>query len=489
MHVAIEYILVVAAGLLIMSVIASKASTRFGIPALVLFLGIGMLAGSEGPGGIYFDDAALAQAIGVVSLMFILFSGGLATDWHAIRPVLGRGLALANVGVALSALMMGLFASYVLGFSWLEGLLLGVIVSSTDAAAVFAVLRASGVDLADDLEPLIELESGSNDPIAVFLTAAVTSLLLHPGASVLALVPEFILEMVLGTVAGVVMGRVMALAINRLRLTAEGLYPVLMIAMVLLTYGGTAALGGNGFLAVYLAGIVVGNLDFVHKRSLILFHDGLAWLVQIAMFLTLGLLVFPSRLLPVAGSGLLAAAFLIVLARPLSVILALAPFRMRLREMLMVSWVGLRGAVPIVLATFPLLAGLPHADLIFNMVFFIVVTSVLLQGTSIPLVGRLLGVGSPPVAPRATRLFVPRVTVRSHVAEFEIDARSRFRGATVLDLGLPPGALVVAINRGSDRIVPGGGTVLRAGDQLLILGDDPVLEEVQRHLTDVERPA
>lgn len=487
MHFPIEYILLVAAALLIVSVIASKASTRFGIPALVLFLGIGMLAGSEGPGGIYFDDAALAQAIGVVALMFILFSGGLATDWHAIRPVLARGLVLANIGVAVSALLVGLFATYVLGFTWLEGVLLGVIVSSTDAAAVFAVLSASGVDLSDDLEPLIEMESGSNDPIAVFLTTGVIELLQHPGTPVLALVPEFIWEMLLGTIAGVVMGRAMALVINRLRLTAEGLYPVLMIAMVLLTYGGTAALGGNGFLAVYLAGIVVGNLDFVHKRSLTQFHDGLAWLMQIAMFLTLGLLVFPSQLLPVAGAGLLAAAFLIVVARPLSVIAALSPFRMRLPEMLMVAWVGLRGAVPIVLATFPLLAGLPHADIIFNMVFFIVVTSVLLQGTTIPLAGRLLGLSAPPVAPRAARVFVPRVTVSSHVAEFEIGAGSRFRGASVLDLGLPPGALVVAVNRGSERIVPGGGTVLRAGDQLMILADDPVLAEVQRRLTSDER--
>ncbi len=470
--IATEYVLLGASVLLLLSIFASKASGRLGVPALLLFLAIGMLAGSDGPGGIYFDDARLSQSLGVVALALILFAGGLDTDWPSIRTLFREGLALSTLGVLFTALLVGGFATLVLSFSLLEGLLLGAIVSSTDAAAVFSVLRSKNVSLKGELEPLLELESGSNDPMAVFLTIGFIRLLTTPEASAIGLVPFFVLHMVLGAVLGYGIGRITILIVNRLRLEYEGLYPVLTLSLVIFTYGAVTSLGGNGFLAVYLAGLVMGNNDFIHKRSLMRFHDGLAWLMQIAMFLTLGLLVFPSRLIPIAGNGLLIAAFLMLVARPVGVFVSLAFTKRNLREKVMVSWVGLRGAAPIILATFPYLAGVSKADMVFHLVFFIVLTSVLIQGTSIPVVARWLGVDAPVTARRQHPLeFVPAGTSKHDLVEIEIPQGSAAAGKQIVELGLPIGALAVLINRHDDYIVPSGGTVLAEGDTVLVLAD------------------
>ncbi|RMD81740.1 MAG: potassium/proton antiporter, partial [Chloroflexi bacterium] len=391
---ATEPLLLITGLLLAISVAATRASNRFGVPALLLFMAVGMLAGSDGPGGIAFTDAAAAQLIGVIALIYILFSGGLDPDWPIIKPVLTEGLILANVGVLVSSIIAATGARLILGFDWPLALLLGAIVSSTDAAAVFSVMRTRGIHLKHRLEPLIELESGSNDPIAVFLTIGLTQFLINPQASIISLVPTFIFQMVLGAAGGYAFGRLMIWVVNRIRLQQEGLYVVLTMALTLLTYGFTALIGGNGFLAVYLAGIVLGNANIVHKRSILRFHDGIAWLNQIAMFLILGLLVFPSQLPAVAGQGLAMALWLVFVARPLSVMIAIGWKRRSLAQLLMISWAGLRGAVPIVLATFPLLAGVPDAPHLFNLVFFIVLVSVLGQGVSISWVARRLGVMS-----------------------------------------------------------------------------------------------
>jgi cell volume regulation protein A len=477
----IELAMLIGAGLVLLSIVATRTSSRFGVPALMLFLGIGMLAGSDGPGGIYFDDYGLAQTVGVVALIYILFSGGLDTDWPAIRPVLTQGLVLANVGVLLSALLLGGFAMLVVGLDWPTALLLGAVVSSTDAAAVFSVMRERGVNLKHNLEPLIELESGSNDPIAVFLTLGLIGLITTPGSSLLGLVPSFVLQMGLGAGGGWMYGQLMVLAVNRLRLQQEGLYVVLTLAMTLLTYAGTTLAGGNGFLAVYLAGIIVGNRNLVHKASILRFHDGVAWLMQIAMFLTLGLLAYPSQLLPVAPMGILVALFLVFVARPLSVFGALVWFRRSLPEMLMVAWAGLRGAVPIVLATFPLLAGVPGAATIFNVVFFAVLVSVLLQGVSISWVARRLGVNAPETRSQDAHTFVPEVRMSSRIMEATVPPGSPLVGRSLLDLGLPRGVLVVQVQRDDTPIVPSGSTVLQAEDHLLVLATPdalPALEEL-----------
>ena len=471
---SIDHILVAASILLLLSVLASKASAKLGVPALLLFIVIGMLAGSDGPGGIYFDDAHLAQSLGVVALALILFSGGLDTEWSTVRPVLWKGLALSTIGVLITALLVGLFARAVLGFSFLEGVLLGAIVSATDAAAVFSVLRAQSLGLKGHVRPLLELESGSNDPMAVFLTSALVGMMTQPGAGWSGLIPMFIQQMALGAALGYGIGKLAVLIMNRLVLEFEGLYPVLTLSLILLTYGATAELGGNGFLAVYIAGLVMGKNDFIHKRSVMRFHDGLAWLMQIAMFLVLGLLVFPSHLLPIAGLSLLASLFLMLVARPVSVLLTLAFSGMKFNEQLMISWVGLRGAVPIVLATFPLLAGMPKSEVIFDLVFFIVLTSILLQGTSIPLVARWLKVETP-VRDKVHPLELERTRgIDSQLVDVEVPPGSSVIGKQIVAAAFPTGALIILIGRGDKFIVPNGGTVIELGDRLLMLagGED-----------------
>lgn len=476
---SIDHILVAASILLLLSVLASKASAKLGIPALLLFLVIGMLAGSDGPGGIYFDDAHLAQSLGVVALALILFSGGLDTEWASVRPVLLKGLALSTAGVLITAVLVGLFARVVLGFSLLEGVLLGAIVSATDAAAVFSVLRARSLGLKGHVRPLLELESGSNDPMAVFLTTGLIGIMTQPEARWFSLIPMFIQQMALGAALGYAIGKLMILIINRLALEFEGLYPVLTLSLILLTYGATAELGGNGFLAVYIAGLVMGKNDFIHKRSVMRFHDGLAWLMQIAMFLALGLLVFPSHLLPIVGLGLLASLFLMLVARPVSVLVTLAFSGMRLNEKLMISWVGLRGAVPIVLATFPLLARMPKAEMIFDLVFFIVLTSILLQGTSIPLFAKWLKLEAP-VREKVHPLELERTAgIKSELVDVEVPSSSSVIGKQIVGAGFPKGALIVLIGRGDEFIVPNGGTVIELGDRLLMLADEEDLSKTR----------
>jgi cell volume regulation protein A len=479
--VNVDAILIAAALLLFVSVLASKASDRFGVPSLLLFLILGMLAGSEGPGGIYFDDPALAQLVGTLALILILFSGGLDTDWQSIRPVLKEGLTLSTLGVLLTAVVVGLAVHLLLRFSFVEGLLLGAIVSSTDAAAVFSVLRSKGINLKGRLRPLLELESGSNDPMAIFLTVGLIGLLTHPGRTAFSLIGAFVLQMVVGGVMGIAIGRGSVLLINRLKLGYDGLYPALTLSAVLLAYGLASWLGGNGFLAVYLAGIVLAQHDFIHKRSLLRFHDGLAWLMQIAMFLTLGLLVFPSRLVAVAGVGLLVAACLMFLARPAGVLVSLALSKFSWREKSLVAWVGLRGAVPIILATYPLLAGTPHAEVMFNAVFFVVLTSVLLQGTTIPWVARRLHVDAPAIPRRTYPIEFTRMgSLKSELRELPIPTHSEMAGKAIVELGLPNEFLIILVARNDDFVTPSGGTVLLAGDTLLVLSDPASAEEVRQ---------
>ena len=479
----IELILLIAGLLLVLSLVASTASNQLGIPALVLFLVIGMLAGSDGPGGIAFDNAWVAQFVGVVALIYILFSGGLDTNWQHIRPVLGSGLVLANLGAVFSMLLVGGFAILAFDFAPLTALLLGAIISSTDAAAVFSVMRTRGVNLKGDLEPLIELESGSNDPIAVFLTIGLTQLLMQPEASLWGLLVTFVLQMVVGALAGYGLGRGMTWLINRLPLRQEGLYSVLTLALILLVYGLTSVLRGNGFLAVYVAGIVMGNHNFIHKRSLLRFHEGIAWLMQISMFLTLGLFVFPSRLIPVAPMGLLLSLFLLFIARPLSVYGALLFARLGLAEKTMVAWAGLRGAVPIILATFPLLAGVPGADLIFHLIFFVVLTSVLVQGISIGWMAQWLKVNAPqPVLYHHELEFIPDVTIDSQLLELRVVPHSPIIGKSVVQMGLPRDALIVLVRRGHESLVPNGATVFEANDRLLLLANPQILPAVQAQI-------
>jgi cell volume regulation protein A len=471
--VSAENIILIGSILLIASIIANKTSFKLGIPTLIFFLGIGMLAGSEGIGRIYFDDPHIAQLLGVVALNFILFSGGMDTRWESVKPVMWHGISLSTIGVLITAATVGIFVHLITDFTILEGLLLGAIVSSTDAAAVFSILRSRNIGLKGHLRPILEFESGSNDPLAYVLTISLSYLVTHGDASWTILIMDFFREMIIGAFAGYVLGRLMTFVINRIKLDTEGLYPVLVMAMIFFTYSFTHAVGGNGFLAVYLSALVLGNSNFIHKKSLVKFYDGQAWLMQIVMFLTLGLLVFPSRIVPILDIGLLISLVLIFLARPLGVFISLAFFKMKLRDKLFLSWVGLRGAVPIVFATYPLIAGVGKADMIFHLVFFISASSVLLQGTTLPLVAKWLKVIVPRKVKRVTALDMELYdTIQSELVELILPGSSPAVGREIVKLNLPKPTLIVLLVRDGKYIQPNGSTVLEEGDKLLLLANN-----------------
>jgi potassium/hydrogen antiporter len=483
MSVSVENILLLGSILLFISIIASKTSFRLGIPTLLLFLLVGMLAGSDGPGGIYFNDPKIAQFLGVVCLTFILFSGGLDTKWESVKPVVRQGLSLSTLGVLLTALLVGIFSSYLLNITLLEGMLLGAIVSSTDAAAVFSILRSKNVGLKGNLRPTLEFESGSNDPMAYFLTIGIIYLISNPEASVLSLIPKFLIEMTIGAVSGFVMGRIMIWLVNKIKLDVAGLYPVLVLSLVFFTFSFTDFIGGNGFLAIYISAIILGSSNFIHKKSLIRFYDGMAWLMQIIMFLTLGLLVFPSKLIPILIPGILISLFLILIARPISVFISLSFAKgLNSRKKFFISWVGLRGAAPIVFATYPLLAGIPYAETIFNLVFFISVSSVILQGTTLPIVARWLHVSVPSAIKRKFPIDLEmNEDLKSELIELDIPETSPVIGKAIVQIGLPKTAVIVLIHRHGKYVPPSGETVINVNDHLLVMADNKqTLDEVHK---------
>jgi potassium/hydrogen antiporter len=470
MSFSIEHVLLIGSLLMFASVLAGKTSYRTGIPILILFVVIGMLAGSEGIGKIPFDNPKAAQFIGILALNVILFAGGLETDWRSVKPIVWQGVSLSTLGVVITTGAVGVFVWLVTDFSLTEGLLLGAIISSTDAAAVFSILRSKNIALKGNIRPLLELESGSNDPMAYFLTIALTGLVGHPDKSFWGILPMFLQQISIGLALGFAFGYVGKWLVNKINLIHEGLYPVLMITWMYLAFSTTSTIGGNGFLAVYLAGIYLGNNELIHKKTIIKMFDGLAWLMQIILFLTLGLLVFPSNVLPVIGIGLAIAVFQILVARPLSVFISLWPFRMRRRNRWFTSWVGLRGAVPIVFATYPLIAGLEKAEMIFNIVFFVSIVSVLIQGTTMVPVAKWLHVS----LPQQVKAVHPSDLILAEGPRYEkidvvIPAGSTVAGSKIVDLKFPKQALIILIQRGDQYLAPNGSTVLQEGDILSIV--------------------
>lgn len=474
MNLTIENILLIGSVLLFISIIVGKTSYKFGVPTLLLFLAIGMLAGSDGIANIHFDNPKVAQFIGVVALNFILFSGGLVTSWRTVKPILKQGMVLSTVGVLLTAVTLGLFVFYVTDFTIYESLLLGSIVSSTDAAAVFSILRSKSLALKSNLRPTLELESGSNDPMAYVLTLAFLTLVINQDMSFASIIPVFFIQMIVGALAGFAFGKLSKLIINNIKLDFEGLYPVLVIALMFITFSATDFVGGNGFLAIYICAVYLGNQDLIHKRTILKMYDGLAWLMEIVLFLTLGLLVFPSQVFPFMGMGLLISLFLIFIARPVSVFLSLAFFKMELRRRFYISWVGLRGAVPIVFATYPLLAGIDKANMIFNIVFFISVTSVLIQGTTLSVVAKWLKVALPEKEKPVSEVdYFAVESPKSNLQEFTISPDYFAVNKRIVDLNFPKDAFIVIIQRKDQYLRPGGSTVIEAGDILSVAIDSP----------------
>ncbi|MBU3820470.1 potassium/proton antiporter [Flavobacteriaceae bacterium XHP0103] len=472
MNLTIENILLIGSSLLLISIFAGKTSYKFGVPTLLLFLTIGMLAGSDGIGGIHFDNPKIAQFIGIVSLNFILFSGGLDTNWNSVKPILKEGIILSTLGVLLTATTLGVFVWYVTDFTFYESMLLGSIVSSTDAAAVFSILRSKSLALKTNLRPTLELESGSNDPMAYVLTIAFLSLVVNQNQDILSIIPMFFMQMALGAVMGFVFGKLSKIIINKIKLDFEGLYPVLVIALMFITFSFTDFIGGNGFLAIYICAVFLGNQDLIHKKTILKMYDGLAWLMQIVLFLTLGLLVFPKSIVPFFGIGLLISVFLILIARPLSVLISLLPFRMKFRRRLYISWVGLRGAVPIVFATYPLLAGIEKADMMFNIVFFISVTSVLIQGTTLTIVAKWLHVAIPErTKPLSQTDKLMNDLPKTAMKEIEILPSNTIVNKKIVELGFPNNAIIAMIKRADKYITPNGTTVIKANDILIVLSE------------------
>lgn len=480
----IESLILLGGILTLLGILSSKISSRASVPVLVLFLGLGMLAGSEGIGGIEFEDYRLSHAVGTLALALILFDGGLRTPVSALRAAWRPAVLLATLGVAVTALITGLAAAWMVGLPLLHGLLLGAIVSSTDAAAVFAILRGQGVRLPPRLGSTLEVESGSNDPMAIFLTVGIISVILGERAPGLPLVLFFLQQMALGGLVGWATGWLGSRLMNRVHLDAAGLYPILAGTIGLLAFGLAELMGGNGFLAIYLSGIVMGNAPLVFRRGILLFHDGAAWMAQIAMFVLLGLLSFPSALLAVAPQGLALAGVLTFVARPAMVFTLLAPFGFRLRERVLLSWAGLKGAVPIILAIYPLLAGVENGRLLFDLVFFTVLVSALSQGWSLPLVAARLGLQRPAEpAPPVSLDITSLQHVDADIVEYTVTGESRAAGMRVADLPFPDGALVAMVAREQRTVPPGGATVLLPGDFVFVIMNRDLRPLVDRLFT------
>ena len=464
-------LLLTTCGLLLgISVIFSRASQQAGVPIALLFILVGMLAGSEGLGRIQFDDYHFAFRLGTVALALILFDGGLNTPLNALRKAAAPAGVLATLGVAGTAALVAVGAHW-LGLGWPEALLIGAVVSSTDAAAVFAVLRGSGLQLKRRVGVTLEVESGINDPMAVILTTVLTGNLLTPGSAAGFRIPlEVTVQLLLGAAIGAGVGYGGRQLLSKLSLSTGGLYPVVTLALGLFALGAATLAHGSGFLAVYLAGLILGNGPLPYRTGLLRVHDALAWLSQVGMFLILGLLVYPSRLLDVAGVGLGLAALLAFVVRPLMVAICLLPFRYPQREILYIGWVGLRGAVPIVLATFPVLAGAPGAGRLFDLVFFIVVATALIPGATVAWVTRKLGLQSKePPAPQAVLAIESRQPLQGELMSFYIDEALLVAGMPVEELPLPEGAAVTLIVRKNRLLPPSPGTILEPGDHVHVI--------------------
>ena len=469
-------ILLVGSIILFVSILAGKASSRFGAPMLLFFLLVGMAFGTDGL-DIEFDHFLSAQFVGMLALSVILFSGGMDTSFKDIRPVLKEGIALATVGVVLMTLLTG-GVIYLIGYllhieiPFQMALLIAAVMSSTDSASVFAILRSKRLGLKQNLRPLLELESGSNDPMAYILTIMLIQINLGEGSSAGEVAITFCKQMGIGAVSGIVLGKLAAEIINRINVGNKSLYSVLLLSIVFFTFSFTDLLGGNGYLAAYVAGMVMGNHKLSHKHTLATFLDGVTWLVQIVMFLMLGLLVNPVELVDVAWIGIPVGLAMVFITRPLATWLTLLPLRSKLSSKARhyVSWVGLRGAAPILFATYPKLAGLDPNNTIFNIVFFITIFSMIVQGTTVGSMAKLFGVADKSPE-KGFNIDLPD-EVKAALTEVDIIEGGARDGALLKDVKLPEKTLVMMIRRGDRYIVPNGGTVLHKGDKLLLISEE-----------------
>lgn len=498
---SVQIALLILSLLFFLSIWVGKIGSQLGVPALLLFLGIGMLFGSDGIGLIRFSNLKEAETVGTLALCIILFSGGMNTKFSDIRPVIPQSIILATIGVLLTALITGFFSWWLtglmlpsLGLSLLTSLLFASCMASTDSAAVFSLLRSRNLKLKNNLAPTLELESGSNDPMAYILTITFIGLIkdggdLHIGSALLTI----LIQLTVGCLAGYLLGRLAVTVMNKIKIDNEAYYPILLFTFCIFIFSFTDFIKGNGFLAVYIGGLIIGNNKFVNKRSSIKFFEGLEWLAQIFMFLILGLLVNPKELLPIAAIGLIIALFMIFVARPVVVFTCLAFFRkIGFKDKVFISWVGLRGAVPIIFAIYPLTAGVPHAHFIFNVVFFITLISLLVQGTSLTKVAQWLDLALISKSVRKLKHFDLDISedMGSVTSEITLNKEAMKQGNRLMDLPLPAQSLVVMVKRENDYFIPKGKTELLIGDKLLIIADDEkTLKETYKSLCIPKPPA
>ena len=482
MGVQIEYVLLVLSILFFISILAGKASSKYGVPALLLFLGVGMLGGSDGL-GIQFDNIQFAETIGSIALSIILFSGGMDTTISEVRPVMARGVVLATFGVLFTALITGVVIWWILGMTipsagigFLTSLLLASTMASTDSASVFSILRSQDLKLKNNLRPLLELESGSNDPVAYILVVTLLGIIkqeLEP--SFWQLSGTLLLQIGIGALSGYLIGKLAVKVINKIRIGNDSLYPILVFTFCIFIFSFTYFAKGNGFLAVYIGGLVIGNSKFVHKRSSLNFFDGLAWMFQLVMFLTLGLLVNPHDLLDIVVPGLIISFLMIFFSRPLAVFLSLLPFpKMHFNDKIFISWVGLKGAVPIIFAIFALVEDIPHARLIFNIVFFCTLVSLIVQGTTLPVVAKWLGLAQKYRPLKKLRYFDVDFSndIKSVMTEIDVTDKMLANGRKLMDMTFPDKTLVVMVKRDQRYFVPTGKTILNENDKILIITDN-----------------
>ncbi|AZQ35366.1 potassium/proton antiporter [Streptomyces cyaneochromogenes] len=474
----LNQLLLVCSLVLLVAVAAVRISSRSGLPSLLVYLGIGVLMGQDGIGGIRFDDAELTQVIGYAALVVILAEGGLGTKWKEIRPALPAATALALAGTGISVGITAAGAHYLVGLDWRQSLIIGAVVSSTDAAAVFSVLRR--IPLPARVTGTLEAESGFNDAPVVILVVAFSQA--GPMEHWYALVGEIALELAIGAAIGITVGLLGSWGLRHVALPASGLYPIAVMAIAVTAYAAGAMAHGSGFLAVYLAAMVMGNAKLPHWPATRGFADGVGWIAQIGMFVLLGLLVTPHELgddiLPALVIGLV----LTMVARPLSVVACLTPFRVAWREQVLMSWAGLRGAVPIILATIPMVSGVRDSRTIFNIVFVLVVVYTLVQGPTLPWLGRKLNLGQGPEAADLGIESAPLERLRGHLLSFGIPEGSKMHGVEVNELRLPAGAAVTLVVRDGKSFVPLPTTVLRLGDELLVVATDPVRDAAENRL-------
>ena len=474
-----ENILLIGSVLLFVSIVVSKTGYRFGVPTLLVFLLVGMFFGSDGL-GLQFHNADEAQFIGMVALSIILFSGGMDTKFSEIRPVLSQGILLSTVGVLLTTLFTGLFIYWISGFehvsitmSLITAMLLAATMSSTDSASVFNILRSQSMNLKHNLRPMLELESGSNDPMAYMLTIVLIQFINSSGMGMMDILGSFCIQFIVGGASGFLLGRLAILILNKINLNNQSLYPILLLSFIFFTFTVTDLCKGNGYLAVYIAGIMVGNNRITNRKEISTFMNGMTWLFQIIMFLTLGLLVNPHEMLNIAVPALLIGVFMIVFARPLSVLICLLPFKkMNFNSRIFVSWVGLRGAVPIIFATYPVVANIPDSNQIFNIVFFITILSLVVQGTTISWIAKLLHLATP--LEKTGNDFGVEIPdeINTDLRDIILTEEMLAKGNRLMDMNLPKGTLVMLVKRGNEFMIPNGSLQLHAGNKLLIISEN-----------------